>query len=89
MPAPICPTADKVRLKEINKRDASLETAFQQKLVAAAKAGALVVDDKAQLKGLSDAEIAAAAEAAKSRGLKGKYVIPLQNTTQQPLADLS
>ncbi|HEX4635696.1 MAG TPA: M3 family metallopeptidase [Rhizomicrobium sp.] len=76
---------DKARLKEINKRDASLETSFQQKLVAAAKKGALVIDDKAQLKGLSDAEIAAAADAAKSRGLKGKYVIPLQNTTQQPL----
>jgi len=76
---------DKERLKAINKRDASLETAFQQKLVAAAKKGALVVDGKDQLKGLSDAEIAAAAEAAKSRGLKGKYVIPLQNTTQQPL----
>jgi len=76
---------DKTRLRQINKRDASLEASFQQKLVAAAKKGALVVDDKAALKGLSDAEIAAAAEAAKSRGLKGKYVIPLQNTTQQPL----
>jgi peptidyl-dipeptidase Dcp len=77
--------ADKTRLKEINKRDASLETAFQQKLVAAAKKGALVISDKAQLAGLSDAEIANAAEAAKSRKLAGKYVIPLQNTTQQPL----
>jgi len=76
---------DKARLMEINKRDASLETDFQQKLVAAAKKGALLLDSKAQLKGLSDAEIAAAAEAAKSRGLKGKYVIALQNTTQQPL----
>jgi len=76
---------EKARLKEINKRDASLETDFQQKLVAAAKKGALVLDSKAQLKGLSDAEIAAAAEAAKSRGLNGKYVIALQNTTQQPL----
>jgi len=76
---------DKARLREINKRDATLETSFQQKLVAAAKKGALVVDNKEQLKGLSEAEIAAAAEAAKSRGLKGKYVIPLQNTTQQPL----
>jgi len=76
---------DKTRLKQINKRDASLETSFQQKLVAAAKKGALVVDSKDQLKGLSEAEIAAAAEAAKSRGLKGKYVISLQNTTQQPL----
>jgi peptidyl-dipeptidase Dcp len=77
--------ADKERLKEINKRDASLETAFQQKLVAAAKAGALVVSDKTELAGLSEAEIASAGEAAKARKLAGKYVLPLQNTTQQPL----
>jgi len=76
---------DKERLKAINKRDASLETEFQQKLVAAAKAGALIVSDKAQLAGLSDAEIANAAQSAKERKLTGKYVIPLQNTTQQPL----
>jgi len=79
------PPAGKTRLQQINKQAASLETAFQQKLVAAAKAGALVVDDKAQLAGLSEAEIANAAQAAKARGLKDKYVIPLQNTTQQPL----
>jgi peptidyl-dipeptidase Dcp len=76
--------ADKARLREINKQDASLETAFQQKLVAAAKAGALVLDDKSQLAGLSDGEIANAAHEAETRGMKGKYVIPLQNTTQQP-----
>ncbi|HMH64128.1 MAG TPA: M3 family metallopeptidase, partial [Rhizomicrobium sp.] len=76
---------DKVRLQQINKRDASLETSFQQKLVAAAKAGALVVDDKTQLAGLSAAEVANAADAAKARKLAGKYVVPLQNTTQQPL----
>ena len=34
--------------------------------------------------GLSDADIAAAAEAAKERKLAGKWVLPLQNTTQQP-----
>jgi peptidyl-dipeptidase Dcp len=76
---------DKIRLQQINKQDASLETSFQQKLVAAAKAGALVLDNKAQLAGLSDAEIANAAQAAKGRKLDGKYVLPLQNTTQQPL----
>ena len=76
---------DKLRLQQINKQDASLETDFQQRLVAATKAGALVVEDKGQLAGLSPAEIANAALAAKARGLKGKYVIPLQNTTQQPL----
>ncbi len=77
--------ADKSKLRDINKRDASLEATFQQKLVAATKAGALVLDSKAQLAGLSDDQIATAAREAQSRGLKGKFVIPLQNTTQQPL----
>jgi peptidyl-dipeptidase Dcp len=82
--------ADKDKLKELNKRDATLETSFQQKLVAAAKAGGLVVDSKADLAGMSDQEIAAAAEAAKARKLDGKFIIPLQNTTQQPaLQDLA
>ena len=76
---------DKVRLRAINKEDASLEAQFQQKLVAAAKAGGLVLRDKADLAGLTDAEVAATVEAAKARKLTGKYVIPLQNTTQQPL----
>ncbi len=77
--------ADKAKLREFNKRDASLEAAFQQKLVAATKAGALVLDDKAQLAGLSPDQIATAANEAKTRKLDGKFVIPLQNTTQQPL----
>ncbi len=77
--------AGKTRLKAINSRAASLETSFQQKLVAGAKAGALVLDNKAQLAGLTPEEIASAEAAAKARGLKGKYVLPLQNTTQQPL----
>ncbi|MBW6531340.1 M3 family metallopeptidase [Sphingomonas sp. RRHST34] len=76
--------ADKKALSALNAQLSTLETAFQQKLLAAAKAGALVVDDKAKLAGLSDAEIAAAADAAKERGLAGKYVLTLQNTTQQP-----
>jgi peptidyl-dipeptidase Dcp len=42
------------------------------------------VGDKNELDGLSDAEIAAAAEAARQRKLDGKWVLSLQNTTQQP-----
>lgn len=81
---------DKTKLRAINAELASLQTAFQQKLVAAAKAGALVVDDKAKLAGLDEAALAAAAAAGKERKLDGKYVIPLQNTTQQPkLSSLS
>jgi len=82
--------ADKAKLKQFNEQEASLSAKFQNKLLAAAKAGALVVGDKAKLAGLSDAEIDAAAAAAKSRKLAGKWVIPLQNTTQQPaLASLT
>ena len=76
--------ADKAKLKALNTQLSTLETAFQQKLLAAAKAGALVVDDKAKLAGLDASAIGAAETAAKDRKLDGKLVLPLQNTTQQP-----
>ncbi|WP_199099608.1 peptidyl-dipeptidase Dcp [Dyella sp. ASV21] len=76
--------ADKAKLKDLNKEESSLSTQFTNKLLAATKDGALVIDDKAKLDGLSDGDVAAAAEAAKSRKLDGKWVLPLQNTTQQP-----
>ena len=75
--------ADKEQLKKLNEQIASLSTEFSNKLLAATKAGALVTPDKSALAGLSDAQTAAAAEAAKGRKVEG-YVIPLQNTTQQP-----
>ena len=53
------------------------------KLLAATKEAAYTTTDKSALPGLSDAEVAAAAEAAKERKVEG-YVLPLQNTTQQP-----
>ncbi|KRG71926.1 peptidyl-dipeptidase Dcp [Pseudoxanthomonas dokdonensis] len=76
--------ADKAQLKELNKEESTLSTQFTNTLLAATKDGALVVGDKARLAGLSDAEMAAAQAAAKERKLDGKYVIALQNTTQQP-----
>jgi peptidyl-dipeptidase Dcp len=77
------PAAKQTELKAINKRLSTLQTDFTQKLLAAAKAGALHFDDPAALAGLSQEQLAAAQEAAKGRKLSG-YVIPLQNTTQQP-----
>jgi peptidyl-dipeptidase Dcp len=76
--------SDKSRLRALNQEEAQLSTAFQNKLLAGTKAAALVIDDRAQLEGLNDGEIATAAEAAKERGTPGKYVLVLQNTTQQP-----
>lgn len=81
--------AKQAQLKALNLRLGTLQSSFTQKLLAAGKAGALHLDDKAALAGLSDDEIAAAAEAAKARNLSG-YVLPLQNTTQQrPMASLT
>jgi peptidyl-dipeptidase Dcp len=77
--------ADKAKLKDFNKEEASLQAQYNNKLLAAAKNGALVIDDKSKLAGLSDEDIAAAAQAAKDRHLDGKWVLTLQNTTQQPL----
>ncbi|KAG9587827.1 hypothetical protein KCV01_g12892, partial [Aureobasidium melanogenum] len=76
--------ADKTKLKDMNKELSTLSTKFTNQLLAATKAGALVVDDAKALDGLSDADLQAATAAAKDRKLDGKYVVTLQNTTQQP-----
>ncbi|GGC26377.1 dipeptidyl carboxypeptidase II [Novosphingobium marinum] len=75
----------KDEVKQINTRLSTITTEFSQKLTEATKQNALVVDSRDALAGLSDAEIEAAAKAATERGMPGKYVIALQNTTQQPL----
>jgi peptidyl-dipeptidase Dcp len=75
---------DKGQLKTLNKELSSLSDAFSKKLLEATKAGGYASVDKSSLAGLSDAQLAAAAQAAKGRGADG-YVIPLQNTTQQPV----
>ncbi len=81
--------ADKTELKKLNEEISTLSNDFTTKLLAATKDGAYVTTDKSALAGLSDAQIAAAAQAAQSRKQDG-YVLPLQNTTQQPdLASLS
>ncbi|PXX45093.1 M3 family metallopeptidase [Undibacterium pigrum] len=75
---------DKQKLKSLNAQLASLSTKFSQNVLKETNASAIIVDSKAELQGLSEEEIASAAEAAKTRGLKDKFVIPLMNTTGQP-----
>ena len=75
--------SDKAKLRTLNKEEATLTTEFQKRLLAATKAGALAVSDSTQLAGLSAAELAAAAQSAATRKVTG-WVLPLQNTTQQP-----
>ncbi|MFZ3340263.1 MAG: peptidyl-dipeptidase Dcp [Terriglobales bacterium] len=81
--------ADKAKLKKLNEEESTLSNAFTTKLLAATKNAGFVTADKNVLAGLSPAQLEAAEQSAKERKTAG-YVIPLQNTTQQPdLAILS
>ena len=76
------PPAKQAKLREINQQLAILQAAFEAKLLNGTTAGALFVTDRKQLAGLSDSAIAAAERKS------GDYLIPLQNTTQQPALTL-
>lgn len=77
--------ADKVKLRELNRKITKLTTDFKQKLRAASAAGAIGVDDKASLDGLADDEIEAAEVSAQLQKKSEKFLLSLKNTTQQPL----
>jgi len=76
--------ADKKKLTLLNEEQSRLSNQFSENLLKETTDSAVIVDDKKQLEGLSDADIAAAAEAAKQRNLEGKWVLSLQNTSGQP-----
>ena len=75
---------EKARLREINSELAELRAAFSQNLLDEVNDSAVVVDSREELAGLSDSQVESAAEEAEARGLSGKYVLTLRNTTQQP-----
>jgi peptidyl-dipeptidase Dcp len=75
---------DKTKLRALNQELSKLAFEYNDKLLADSAQSAVIVDDVAELKGLSEGDIAAAAQAAKDRNLAGKWVFQLQNTTQQP-----
>jgi peptidyl-dipeptidase Dcp len=77
------PDADKIQLKKMNEEISTLSDSFITKLLAANTEGAYVTAAPAALAGLSDAQLAAALQAAQGRHVEG-YLLPLQNTTQQP-----
>ncbi len=76
---------NKEKLKKLNEEEALLSAKFTNQLLAATKAGALVIDNEEALKGLSEGTIKQAAQNASDAGKEGKFLISLQNTTQQPL----
>lgn len=82
--------ADKEKARKLNAELATLQTTFAQNTLKERSASAVYVDTREELAGLSDAEIATAAAAAKKHGHEGKFEIPLENTTgQAPLTNLT
>jgi peptidyl-dipeptidase Dcp len=77
--------ADQQRLRAINEEISTLTTRFRQNVLKATADGAVVVEKVSDLDGLTAVQIGAAAQAAAARGLKDRWVIALQNTTNQPL----
>ncbi|WP_457323375.1 M3 family metallopeptidase [Roseateles sp. P5_E11] len=75
----------KVRMKAINAELATLGARFNKAVLAEVNDSALIVDSAEDLAGLTPAQVAAAAETAKKKGLEGKYLLTLLNTTIQPL----
>ena len=75
---------DREILKQYNEKLSELQTKFDQNALAEANRLGVVVDDVAILAGLSESEIDIAAQAAKERGLDGKYLVNMVNYTGHP-----
>ena len=76
---------EQVRMREINGRISTLTTQFQENLLALTRERAVVIEDVDRLDGLSADRIAAANEAAESRGHEGMYLLNITNTTRVPI----
>ncbi len=79
------PSDKKEQLKKLNEEEAGLSAKFTNQLLAAAKQGALVVQQKEALEGLPESAVKSAAQNAQDNNVSGNWLIPLQNTTQQPM----
>ncbi|WP_207460474.1 M3 family metallopeptidase [Azospirillum sp. SYSU D00513] len=82
------PPAERERMAAISERLATLHTLFGQNVLHDEKEWQLVLEE-AELDGLPDFMRAAAAQAARERGLEGKYVITLSRSSVEPFLTFS
>ncbi len=81
---------EKEHLRALNSALSTLTTRFEKNLLADTNELAVVLTDVAELDGLSEGEISAAAEAARQRGLTDSYLLTLVLPTGHPaLASLT
>jgi len=75
----------KAQIRVLNERISRLETQFDENLLAVVTERAVVVETREELDGLSEGDVAAAAELATERGHDGKFVLEITNTTRVPV----
>ncbi|WP_420337462.1 M3 family metallopeptidase [Roseibium sp.] len=80
---------DKARMAELSQKLATLGTSFSQNVLKDESEYQLVLETEEDRAGLPDFLIAAAAEAAKERGLNGKHVITLSRSSIEPFLQFS
>jgi len=81
--------AKKAELRKINEELAVLTQKFGQNVLAEDNGFALILDKKEDLAGLPDGVITGAAEAAKEKGLEGKWVFTLHKPSCIPFFQYS
>lgn len=77
--------SQQARIRSLNEQLSKLETKFEENLLAVTEERSVFIEDVSELDGMSDADIAAAAEGAKARGKEGKYLLEITNTTRVPI----
>lgn len=78
------PEADQAKLRELNTKISTLQLTFSQNVLKETNAYQLVIDNEADLAGLSEDVKVKAAETAKEKGLEGKWVFTLHNPSVMP-----
>lgn len=76
---------EQARIRTLNEQLSTLETKYDDNILAVTKERSVVVDSVDELDGMSKADIAAAAQKAKERGHDGKYLLEISNTTRVPI----
>jgi peptidyl-dipeptidase Dcp len=83
------PDDKQTRLRELNSEIALLQLNFGQNMLKETNAFRLVIDNEADLAGLTPNLIATAADDARAAGLDGKWVFTLQNPSIMPFLQFS
>jgi len=78
-------TEQQNRVRTLNEQLSTLQTKFEDNLLAVTKERSVLVADVAELDGMTEGDVAAAADRAKERGHDGQYLLEITNTTRVPI----